>query len=90
MALEYDDLRGQVRPVDIVCFVARESGHIALSSSAALPIQSVSYQPNWDAEAKLPEPDSSSTLCGAKRRQLIDSIQGHAFQREILVSRMIA
>jgi hypothetical protein len=57
VALEYDDLRGQVRPVDIVCFVARESGHIALSSSAALPIQSVSYQPNWDAEAKLPEPE---------------------------------
>jgi hypothetical protein len=34
--------------------------------------------------------DSSSTLCEAKWRQLIDSIQGHAFQREILVSRMIA
>jgi hypothetical protein len=33
---------------------------------------------------------SSSTLCEAKWRQLIDSIQGHAFQREILVSRMIA
>ena len=34
--------------------------------------------------------DSSSTLGGAKWPQLIDSTQGDAFQREILVSRLIA
>jgi len=56
--LEHDDLRGSVRPVELTCFVSREDGHIALSSGAAVaPVLSVAYYPNWDSEAKLPEPE---------------------------------
>ncbi|MBS1856609.1 MAG: hypothetical protein JST11_14670 [Acidobacteria bacterium] len=57
--LDYDNLRGAVRPVELTCFVSRENGHISVSGSAPLPILSAAYQPNRDAEAKLPEPEIS-------------------------------
>ena len=55
--LEHDNLRGEVRAVRMVCFVSRENGHISVSSDSPLPILSVAYQPNWDAAAKLPDPE---------------------------------
>ncbi len=55
--LVHDDLRGAVRPVQLSCFVSREDGHISVSSDSAAPIVSVAYMPNWDAQAKLPEPE---------------------------------
>jgi hypothetical protein len=55
--LQYDDLRGTVRPFRLSCFVSREDGAISVSSDSAAPIISVAYQPNWDREAKLPEPE---------------------------------
>ena len=57
LSLEIDNLRGEVRPAKVECFVSRENGHLAISSDVALPVLSVTYQPNWDAEAKLPEPE---------------------------------
>ncbi|WP_321471712.1 hypothetical protein [uncultured Paludibaculum sp.] len=56
LTFEYDDLRGTVRPFHLTCFVSRDNGHISLSSDTAVPVLSVAYQANWDAEAKLPEP----------------------------------
>ncbi len=38
----------------------------------------------------LTDSNSSSTLCEAKWPELVDSTQGGTFQREILVSRVIA
>ena len=55
--LSYDDLRGAVRPLTLTCFVSRENGHISVSSDAASPVISVAYQPNWDDQAQLPEPE---------------------------------
>jgi alpha-L-fucosidase 2 len=55
--LEHDDLRGHLRPAQLQCFVSRENGHISLSSDAPLPVLTAAYQANWDAEAKLPEPE---------------------------------
>jgi hypothetical protein len=55
--LEHDDLRGAVRPVKLSVFVSREKGHVSVSSDTAAPIVSVAYQPNWDREAQLPEPE---------------------------------
>jgi hypothetical protein len=58
--LEWDDLRGRVRPVVLTCFVSREHGHISVSSDGPAPIVSVGYYPNFEAEAQLPEPELSS------------------------------
>ena len=55
--LEHNDLRGSVRPVTLTCFVSRENGHISVSSDSAAPVISVAYQPNWDDQAQLPEPE---------------------------------
>ncbi len=59
VSLEHDDLRGTVRPVRLTVFVSREEGHVSVSSDVAVPIVSVAYQPNWDREAQLPEPEFS-------------------------------
>ncbi|MBI4889188.1 MAG: hypothetical protein HY821_01100 [Acidobacteria bacterium] len=56
IALNYDDLRGQQRPVTLQVFVSRDLNHISVSSDSPSPVQSVAYQMNWDAEAKLPQP----------------------------------
>jgi len=56
LQLEHDNLRGAVRPVQLSCFVSREEGHISVSSDSVAPILSLAYQPNWDDQAKLPEP----------------------------------
>jgi hypothetical protein len=58
--LEHDDLRGAVRPVRLTCFVSRELNHICLSSDSPAPILSLAYHPNWDEQAKLPEPELRS------------------------------
>ncbi len=58
--LDYDDLRGAVRPVRLACFVSRENGHISVSSDSLSPVVSVAYQANWDEQAKLPEPELTS------------------------------
>jgi hypothetical protein len=55
--IEHNDLRGGVRPVTLTCFVSRENGHISVSSDSIAPVVSVAYQPNWDDEAQLPEPE---------------------------------
>ncbi len=60
ISLEHDDLRGKVRPVRLTCFVSRENGHISVTSDVAAPIVSVAYAPNWDDQAKLPEPEISA------------------------------
>ncbi len=59
ITLEHDDLRGVVRPVKLSVFVSRENGHASVSSDTASPILSVAYQPNWDREAQMPEPEFS-------------------------------
>ncbi len=56
--LDYDNLRGSVRPVVLSCFVSRDNGHISVASDTAAPITSVVYQPNRDADQKLPEPET--------------------------------
>ncbi len=55
--LEYDDLRRPVRTVELTCFVSREEGHMSVSTDSVSPVLSVAYQPNWDEQAKLPEPE---------------------------------
>lgn len=60
LSLEHDDLRGAVRPVRLTCFVSRDNGHISLTSDAPAPILSIAYAPNWDAEARLPEPETGA------------------------------
>jgi alpha-L-fucosidase 2 len=55
--LEYNDLRGTARPVELTCFVSRDNGHISVSSDSPSPVVSVAYQPNWDEQAKLPDPE---------------------------------
>jgi alpha-L-fucosidase 2 len=55
--LECDNLRGATERVQLACFVHRENGHISVSGNSRQPILSVAYQPNWDMEAKLPEPE---------------------------------
>jgi len=57
LKLELSDLRGAVRPVALTCFVSRENGHISVSSDSIAPVISVAYQPNWDDQARLPEPE---------------------------------
>ncbi|MGA1995386.1 MAG: glycoside hydrolase family 95-like protein [Bryobacteraceae bacterium] len=57
LKLEHNDLRGGVRPVALTCFVSRENGHISVSSDSVGPVISVAYQPNWDDQAQLPEPE---------------------------------
>jgi len=57
LKLEHNDLRGGVRPVTLTCFVSRENGHISVSSDSIAPVISVAYQPNWDDQAQLPEPE---------------------------------
>jgi hypothetical protein len=56
VTLEHDDLRGVIRPVRLTVFVSRENGHVSVSSDTPAPILSVAYQPNWDRDAQLPEP----------------------------------
>ena len=56
VALEHDNLRGAVKPFRLTVFVSREKGHVSVSSETAAPILSVAYQPNWDREAQMPEP----------------------------------
>ena len=55
--LEHDNLRGELRAIQLECFVSRENGHISVTSDSPVPILSAVYQPNWDADAKLPEPE---------------------------------
>lgn len=55
--LEVNDLRGKARPVELNCFVSRENGHISVTSDSPSPVLSVAYQPNWDEQARLPEPE---------------------------------
>ncbi len=57
--MEYDDLRGTVRPWKMHCFVSRDNGHISLTSEGPSPILSVAYLPNRDDQAHLPEPELS-------------------------------
>ena len=57
ISLEYNDLRGNVRPFQLACFVSREDGHISVSSDSPAPIVSVAYMPNWDTQARMPEPE---------------------------------
>jgi hypothetical protein len=59
ISLEYDNLRGAVRPFQLQCFVSRDHSHICISSDSPAPIVSVAYQMNWDTDAKLPEPQLS-------------------------------
>lgn len=41
ISLEYDDLRGAIKPVRLSsCFVSREQGHASVSSDTAAPILS--------------------------------------------------
>ncbi|MBI4909024.1 MAG: hypothetical protein HY820_35715 [Acidobacteria bacterium] len=56
LRFERDDLRGAVKPFTLTCFVSREENHVSVVSDTSVPVVSVAYQPNWDAEAKLPEP----------------------------------
>ncbi|MBL8219739.1 MAG: hypothetical protein JNL62_10940 [Bryobacterales bacterium] len=53
--LEYDNLRGAVRPFTLTCFVSREGNHVSVVSDSDAPVISVSYLPNRDAQAQLPE-----------------------------------
>jgi hypothetical protein len=55
--LETNNLRGAARPIVLTCFVSRENGHISVSSDSVAPVVSVAYQPNWDDQAQLPEPE---------------------------------
>lgn len=55
--LEHDDFRGKTRLVELACFVSRDNGHISVTSASPVPILSVAYHPNWDAQARLPEPE---------------------------------
>lgn len=55
--LEANDLCGRVRAVGLRCFVSRENGHICVSSDSDSPVVSVAYHPNWDEQARLPEPE---------------------------------
>ncbi len=57
ISLEYDNLRGQRKPLALQVFVSRDLNHISVTSDAPSPVQSVAYQMNWDAEAKLPQPE---------------------------------
>ena len=57
LKLEHNDLRGGAGPVSLTCFVSRENGHISVSSDSVAPVISVAYQPNWDDQAQLPEPE---------------------------------
>ena len=62
--LEWDDLRGKVRPVILTCIVCREEGHVVLTSDAPSPVTSAAYYPHWDKQALLPEPVLSSESPG--------------------------
>jgi hypothetical protein len=55
--LEVNDLRGKTRRVELNCFVSRENGHICVSSDSDAPAISAAYHPNWDDQARLPEPE---------------------------------
>jgi hypothetical protein len=55
--LEHDDLRVRSRTVELICFVSRERSHISVSSDSPSPVISLAYHPNWDTEARLPEPE---------------------------------
>ena len=54
--LDCDDLRGQVRRVNLSCFVLWTANHISISTDAEAPFLSVAYYPNREREALLPEP----------------------------------
>jgi alpha-L-fucosidase 2 len=56
LRLEHDDLRGEVRPFEINCFVSREANHVSVSSNSPAPVVSCVYQPHWEQEALLPAP----------------------------------
>jgi hypothetical protein len=58
--LEHDDLRGEVRPVRMRCFVSRDNGHISVTSDSPSPVVSVAYYPNVDSSAKLPPPEAAA------------------------------
>jgi hypothetical protein len=55
--LEYDNLRGRTRKLDILCFVNQHTGHISVSSTAPAPILSVAYYPYADSANPLPRPE---------------------------------
>ncbi len=57
VVLERDDLRGNLRPVRLTVWVGREQNHVCVSSDQPLPLLSMGYYPNWDAQAQLPEPE---------------------------------
>jgi site-specific recombinase XerD len=51
------------------------------------PARNLEFPKTTKSRARFYSLDSSSTVCGAKWRQLVDSTQGDASRREILVSR---
>ncbi len=57
VSLEYDDLRGTVRPVTFTCFVSREDGHISVTSDTDSPVVSIAYYPYWESGTGLPKPE---------------------------------
>ncbi|MFN7937344.1 MAG: hypothetical protein U0R19_28720 [Bryobacteraceae bacterium] len=62
--LEHDDLRGNVRPFVVTCFVSREKNHVSVSSDVAAPVLSVAYVPHRDAQAQLPEAETRAESNG--------------------------
>jgi hypothetical protein len=60
--LEYNNLRGATRGIQVLCFVSRDSGHVSVSTEAPSPFVSVAYYPNLDAEANLPSPEIDAHL----------------------------
>ena len=46
--------------VHLFCFVNTAAGHVCLWSEEAAPFRSVAYYPNIDAQAQLPEPQTSA------------------------------
>ena len=72
--LECDNLRGEIRPVVLTCFVSRENGHILVTSDGNSPVVSVAYQAHWESEAKLPEPEVKVHNGGFTAFQLFPAI----------------
>lgn len=54
--------------VHLFCFVNTAAGHICLWSEEAAPFRSVAYYPNIDAQAQLPEPQTTA-VCNTGEAQ---------------------
>jgi hypothetical protein len=60
--LEYNNLRGATRGIQVLCFVNPNAGHVSVSTDTPSPFVSIAYYPNLDAEAKLDSPEIDANL----------------------------